>query len=74
MDGFDVLATVRSRDALAGRHTPAIAVTAHATAEHRRRSAEAGFAAHLNKPYRIAELIRVVREALDTTETSWSAT
>jgi CheY-like chemotaxis protein/nitrogen-specific signal transduction histidine kinase len=73
-DGFDVLAAVRRRDALAGRHTPAIAVTAHATAEHRRRSAEAGFVAHVNKPYRIAELIRAVREALDTTQTSRSAT
>jgi len=72
MDGFDVLAGVRRLDATAERHTPAIAVTAHATAEHRRRTAEAGFAAHLNKPYRIAELVRTVRSALDPTETSWS--
>jgi CheY-like chemotaxis protein/anti-sigma regulatory factor (Ser/Thr protein kinase) len=74
MDGFDVLASVRRLDASTERHTPAIAVTAHATAEHRRRTAEAGFAAHINKPYRIAELIRAVRGALETTETSWSRT
>jgi CheY-like chemotaxis protein len=74
MDGFDVLASVRRLDASTERYTPAIAVTAHATAEHRRRTAEAGFAAHINKPYRIAELVRTVRGALDTTETSWSRT
>jgi signal transduction histidine kinase/CheY-like chemotaxis protein len=72
MDGFGVLASVRRRDTVTGRHIPAIAVTAHATAEHRRRTAEAGFAAHVNKPYRIAELVRVVRSALESTEASWS--
>ena len=74
MDGFGVLASVRRRDALAGRYVPAIAVTAHATAAHRRRTAEAGFAAHVNKPYRIAELVRVVRSALESNEASWSRT
>jgi signal transduction histidine kinase/ActR/RegA family two-component response regulator len=74
MDGFDVLASVRRLDASTERQTPAIAVTAHATADHRRRTAEAGFTAHINKPYRIAELIRTVRSALDTTENSWSRT
>jgi signal transduction histidine kinase/ActR/RegA family two-component response regulator len=74
MDGFDLLANVRRLDATAERDTPAIAVTAHATAEHRRRTAEAGFVAHVNKPYRIAELVRTVRSALDKTGTSWSRT
>jgi signal transduction histidine kinase/CheY-like chemotaxis protein len=65
MDGFDVLKRVRARDAKADRRTPAIAVTAHATAEHRRRSAAAGFAAHVTKPYRLAELVHAVKGVLD---------
>jgi signal transduction histidine kinase/CheY-like chemotaxis protein len=64
MDGFEVLAEVKERDAAADRHTPAIAVTAHATPEHRRRSAAAGFVAHVTKPYRVPELVRAVKSAL----------
>jgi CheY-like chemotaxis protein len=64
MDGFEVLAKVRERDARAARWTPAIAVTAHATPEHRVKSEQAGFAAHVIKPYRIAELVEVVTSTL----------
>ena len=65
MDGFDVLARIRERDARASQQVPAIAVTAHATSEHRRRSTAAGFSAHVTKPYRISELVRAVKDALD---------
>jgi CheY-like chemotaxis protein len=65
MDGFAVLARVQERDAQAHRSTPAIAVTAHATPEHRRRSAAAGFVAHVTKPYRLPELVRAVKAALE---------
>ncbi|MGE0158564.1 MAG: ATP-binding protein [Gemmatimonadales bacterium] len=65
MDGFDVLARVRALDAQTHRSTPAIAVTAHATPEHRRRSADAGFSAHVTKPYRLPELVRAVKDVLE---------
>lgn len=65
MDGFGVLAQIRERDARAARRTAAIAVSAHATAEHRERCLAAGFSAHIAKPYRVAELVHAVNDALD---------
>ncbi len=46
MDGFAVLRQVRALDRVSGRMTRAVAVSAHASDEHRRRSSEAGFARH----------------------------
>jgi CheY-like chemotaxis protein len=64
MDGFEVIAELRKREGDAGRRTPAIAVSAHASLEYRRRSLQAGFAEHVTKPYRVPELVQTVREAL----------
>jgi two-component system, sensor histidine kinase len=64
MDGFQVLEEIRRRSAGSSRRTAAIAVSAHATVEHRRRSVAAGFAQHVAKPYRIGDLARAVHEAL----------
>ena len=63
-NGFDVLASIRARDARSGRFTPAIAISAHATEQHLARSLEAGFARHIAKPYQNRDLVRVVREVL----------
>jgi len=60
MDGFAVLRHVRELDRRAGRSTRAIAVSAHASEDHRRRTAEAGFAEHLAKPYQAVDLLRAV--------------
>jgi CheY-like chemotaxis protein len=49
-DGYDLIRKVRRLEATRGRHLPAIAVTAYAGAEDRRRALEAGFEAHLAKP------------------------
>ena len=64
MDGFDVLARMRERAGDGAPPPTAIAVSAHATLEHRRRSRAAGFAAHVSKPYHIPELVKAVNEAL----------
>ena len=64
MDGFSVLARIRERDARAARRTAALAVSAHATTEHRQRSLAAGFSEHLAKPYRVTDLVRAVNDAL----------
>jgi CheY-like chemotaxis protein len=66
MDGFDVLAKIRQKEGGAERPTAAIAVSAHATVEHRRRSLAAGFTEHVAKPYRISDLVRAVSAALNT--------
>ena len=50
VDGYALIAEVRRRDALTGRHTPAIAATAYRGQEDRARALAAGFDAYLKKP------------------------
>jgi signal transduction histidine kinase/ActR/RegA family two-component response regulator len=64
IDGFDLLRRIRELDRVSGRVTRAVALSAHATAEYRQRSSEAGFLQHLNKPYRRSEMVRAVAAAL----------
>lgn len=63
LDGFVVLRLLRAAMP-AGRALPAIALSAHASADHRRRSRDAGFAHHLAKPYEIDVLIATIRASL----------
>jgi len=67
IDGFDLLRRIRELDRVSGRVTRAVALSAHATAEYRQRSAEAGFLQHLNKPHRRSELVRAIAAALTDT-------
>jgi signal transduction histidine kinase/response regulator RpfG family c-di-GMP phosphodiesterase len=57
-DGYSLIAQVRQHDA--GRHLPAIALTAYATAEDRARALSAGFHMHLAKPVDTEQLITAV--------------
>jgi signal transduction histidine kinase/CheY-like chemotaxis protein len=66
MDGFEVLRQIRDIDARAGRATLALAVTAYASEHDRARCIRAGFAAHLAKPYRIADVLHAVAASLAT--------
>ncbi|MEO6224160.1 MAG: ATP-binding protein [Vicinamibacterales bacterium] len=63
MSGFQLLAHIRELDRNAGRVTPAIAVTAHASEEQVARSAQAGFQNHVAKPFDSNQLIRAVYSA-----------
>jgi CheY-like chemotaxis protein/two-component sensor histidine kinase len=49
-DGYDLIRRVRRLEAARGRHIPAIALTAYAAAEDRRRTLQAGYDRHLAKP------------------------
>jgi PAS domain S-box-containing protein len=61
-DGFTLVRRLRELDAPARRRRPALALTAHARADDRRRALEAGFDAYLVKPVDGKELVaRVVR-------------
>jgi signal transduction histidine kinase/ActR/RegA family two-component response regulator len=64
MDGFEVLSEIRQRNAGTGRSTPAIALTAHVSAESLARATAVGFSYHLSKPYRAEDLVRLVSLAV----------
>ncbi len=49
-DGYDLIRRVRRLEAARGRHIPAIALTAYAAAEDRRRTLHAGYDSHVAKP------------------------
>jgi CheY-like chemotaxis protein len=58
-DGYEFLARLRQLSDAEGGDTPAVALTAFARAEDRRRALMAGFQMHLPKPVEPAELIAV---------------
>ena len=55
-----MIAEIRRRDAIGGRHTPAIAATAYRGQEDRARVLAAGFDAYLKKPMDAATLTSTV--------------
>ncbi len=59
-DGYSLIRRVRALPAERGGRTPALALTAFARGEDRRRALLAGFQMHLSKPVEISELAAVV--------------
>jgi PAS domain S-box-containing protein len=59
MDGYEMIRTLRATESRDAR-IPALALTAFARSEDRKRSLMAGFQAHLAKPFDVAELILLV--------------
>jgi len=56
MDGLEATKAIREWERDKGRHTPIVALTAHAFEEDRRRCLEAGMDAYLSKPIKVQEL------------------
>ena len=67
MDGYELLAKIRSECPLNLRAIPAVALTAFATEQERERSFEAGYQIHLVKPVAISELVRTVASIVKRT-------
>jgi CheY-like chemotaxis protein len=64
VDGYDLLEQVRAGERAAQRPAvPAIAMTAYASAEDRRRVLAGGFQGHIPKPIDPGEFISLVRAA-----------
>ena len=61
MDGYQMIRALRATEPRDSR-IPALALTAFARAEDRKRSLLAGFQAHLAKPFDVAELILLVAD------------
>jgi len=67
MDGYELLAKIRSEYPSNLRAIPAVALTAFATEQARERSFEAGYQVHLVKPVTISELVRTVASIVKRT-------
>jgi PAS domain S-box-containing protein len=63
MDGFQATAAIRDREERTGRHTPVIALTAHAMKGDQERCLAAGMDAYVSKPIHRDELLRVLASA-----------
>jgi CheY-like chemotaxis protein len=66
-DGYALIRQVRQLPPEQGGNVPAIALTAFARSEDRRRSMLAGFQMHIAKPVEPAELIAVVTNLANRT-------
>jgi signal transduction histidine kinase/ActR/RegA family two-component response regulator len=66
-DGYSFIRKVRSRSAAEGGRIPAIALTANARAEDRRRSLRAGFQSHVTKPAEPEELMALIASLMGRT-------
>ncbi len=67
MDGFEATAAIRDRESAfggLGRHTPIIAMTAHAMKGDRERCLDAGMDGYIAKPIRQHEVVAVLRSAI----------
>jgi PAS domain S-box-containing protein len=64
MDGYQLIRTLRSTESRSER-IPALALTAFARAEDRKRSLVAGYQAHLAKPFDVGELILLVADLVE---------
>jgi len=64
MDGFEATAAIRERERSRGRHTPIVAMTAHALKGDEERCLSAGMDAYVSKPIRTNELFATIERLL----------
>ncbi len=62
MDGFEATAAIRERESAEGRHTPIIAMTAHALQGDKERCLSAGMDAYISKPIETNEFFATIEK------------
>jgi len=62
MDGFEATAAIRERERAAGRHTPIIAMTAHALEGDKERCLSAGMDGYISKPIQTNEFFATIEK------------
>jgi PAS domain S-box-containing protein len=62
MDGYDLIRRIRADLGLGPHRLPAVAVTAYARDEDRRRALHAGFQSHVTKPYQANQLVTILNQ------------
>jgi signal transduction histidine kinase/CheY-like chemotaxis protein/uncharacterized protein YdeI (BOF family) len=62
MDGFEATHRIREEEGVTGRHTPIVAMTAHAMSGDQQRCLEAGMDGYLSKPVNPRALEQVLRK------------
>jgi signal transduction histidine kinase/ActR/RegA family two-component response regulator len=67
-DGYTLMKELRARESERGGHIPAIALTAFARREDRRRALSAGFESYVPKPVEPAELLAAVASLTNRTD------
>ena len=65
MDGFEATAAIRARESQLGRHTPIVAMTAHAMKGDRERCLAAGMDSYVAKPIRAADLFATIQAVVE---------
>jgi two-component system sensor histidine kinase/response regulator len=66
MDGFQATGMIRARELAMGRHTPIIAMTAHAMKGDRQRCLQAGMDGYVSKPINLAAILEEIASVIDT--------
>ena len=66
-DGYDLIRSVRALDPARGGLVPAIALTAYARSEDRKRVISAGYQRYLSKPIDLEELVAAIASLADRT-------
>src|SRR5690606_37682872 len=69
MDGFEATQKIRELEQKTGRHTPIVAMTAHAIAGDRERCLDAGMDDYISKPLEKAELLELLERISRSTGT-----
>jgi signal transduction histidine kinase/ActR/RegA family two-component response regulator len=66
VDGFEATQIIRKHEAIHNKHTPIIALTAHALSDDRKRFLDAGMDDYLSKPFTPGQLIDTINRILKT--------